>query len=207
MYVAYVIFISERFYFYIPYSGSYLVRLPYIILTLWRPVVTICTTRFNLKIYVLPTQYTYVFYTDLTMNSCYYLIGFYNRGGACLLRGKNWVLNENLINWWPFSSTLPPLVVTVALCLSFFGRLWRSRRPFTADAHVRPHVSPCDICAKQSATAAGFHLSTLVFPCWYHSISTPYSSSSTCCSYQKGKGRSREPPKKVILFWKSGSIG
>ena len=32
-----------------------------------------------------------------------------------------------------------------------------------------------------------FYLSTLVFPCQYHSTNSPYSSSSTRCSYQKDK--------------------
>jgi hypothetical protein len=42
-------------------------------LTLYSPVVTLCTTRFNIqKFYVLPTQCIYVFCTDLRTNSDYF---------------------------------------------------------------------------------------------------------------------------------------
>jgi len=59
------------------------------------------TTRFNIhKVYVLPTQYTYVFCVDLRTNSYYfpiqhYLTGFYNRDGVCLLRGTDWIFIYN----------------------------------------------------------------------------------------------------------------
>jgi len=54
-----------------------------------------CTTRFNIyQLYVLPTQCIYVFCMDLRTNSGYfpveyYLTGFYNRVGMCLLRGTD----------------------------------------------------------------------------------------------------------------------
>jgi hypothetical protein len=42
-------------------------------LTLKTPVVTICTTRFNIpKLNVLPTQYIYVFCIDLRTKSDYF---------------------------------------------------------------------------------------------------------------------------------------
>ena len=69
--------------------------------TLESPVVTICTTRFNIhKFYVLPTQFIYVFCVDLRTNSDYFpiqheLTGFYNRDEVCLLRGTDWVLIYN----------------------------------------------------------------------------------------------------------------
>jgi len=44
-------------------------------LTLWTPVVTICTARFNIQqFYVLPTQCIYVFCVDLRTNSDYFPI-------------------------------------------------------------------------------------------------------------------------------------
>jgi hypothetical protein len=56
-----------------------------------------CAVRFNIQqFYVLPTQCIYVFCVDLRPNRDYfpiqqYLAGCYNRGGACLLRGTDWV--------------------------------------------------------------------------------------------------------------------
>lgn len=49
-----------------------------------------CVRHQNL--YILPTQYIYIFGMDLTTNSNYFLlqlelIGFYNGEGRCLLRG------------------------------------------------------------------------------------------------------------------------
>ena len=67
-------------------------------LTIYSPVVTICTTRFNIhKFYVLPTQCIYVFCVDLRTNSDYFpiqhlLTGSYNRDRVCLLRGTDWAL-------------------------------------------------------------------------------------------------------------------
>jgi hypothetical protein len=39
-------------------------------------------------------------------------------------------------------------------------------RPLTAEARV----SPCGICGGLSGTGTGFSLSSLVFPCQYHSV-------------------------------------
>jgi len=66
------------------------------------PVVTICTTRFNIRqFYVLPTQCMYVFCVDLRTKSDYFpiqreLAGFYNRDVVCLLRGTDWNFKDNL---------------------------------------------------------------------------------------------------------------
>jgi hypothetical protein len=48
-----------------------------------------------------------------------------------------------------------------------------SRRPLTAEAHVRSRVSPCEICVGQSGTGTGFSPSTSVFPCQFLSIGAP----------------------------------
>jgi hypothetical protein len=45
-----------------------------------------------------------------------------------------------------------------------------SRRPLTAEYHVRARVSPRGICGEQSGTGTGFSQSYVVFPCQYHSI-------------------------------------
>ena len=53
--------------------------------------------QFNIQqLYALPTQFIYVFCIYLRTNSdlCHLehkLVGFYNRGEKCLLRGTNWV--------------------------------------------------------------------------------------------------------------------
>jgi hypothetical protein len=62
-----------------------------------------------------------------------------------------------------------------------------SRRPLKVDARVRSQVSPCEICSGQNGTGTGLSPSTSVFLCLYDSTNAPYSSSSTRCSYQKGK--------------------
>ena len=66
------------------------------VLTLYNPVVTLCTSWFNTQqFYVLPAQHIYAFCVDLRTNSDYFpiqhkLTGFYNRDEKCLLRGKDW---------------------------------------------------------------------------------------------------------------------
>jgi hypothetical protein len=57
--------------------------------------------QFNIhKFNVLPTQCIYVFCVHLRTNIDYllikhYLIGFYNRGRVCLLRGTDWVFKSD----------------------------------------------------------------------------------------------------------------
>jgi hypothetical protein len=58
------------------------------------------------------------------------------------------------------------------------------RRPPTAKPRVRARVGPCGICDGQSGTVTDFPPSTSVFPCQFHSSSTPL----------LGKGQ------KVIIF-------
>jgi hypothetical protein len=48
-----------------------------------------------------------------------------------------------------------------------------SRRPPTAEARFRSRISPCGICGGQSGTGSGFSRSASVFPCQFHSTSTP----------------------------------
>jgi hypothetical protein len=48
-----------------------------------------------------------------------------------------------------------------------------SRRPLTAEAWVRSRVSPCWICGGQGGTGTGFHPSSSVFPCQFHSTGAP----------------------------------
>ena len=53
--------------------------------------------QFNIQqLYVLPTLYLCVLYLSENSDLChlqYKLIGFYNQGEKCLLRGTNWVFN------------------------------------------------------------------------------------------------------------------
>jgi len=57
--------------------------------------------QFNAQqFHVLPTQIIYVFCMGLRTNCDYFpiqhlLIGFYNRGRECLLRGTNWVFKSD----------------------------------------------------------------------------------------------------------------
>jgi hypothetical protein len=48
-----------------------------------------------------------------------------------------------------------------------------SRRPLTAEARVRSRVGPCEISGGQTGTGSCFSLSTLVFPCQFHSTGAP----------------------------------
>jgi len=57
----------------------------------------LCTTKFHMI-----TQHIHVFCLDLRTNSDYFtvqhwLTGFYNWQGVCLLRGTDWIFNQN--NW------------------------------------------------------------------------------------------------------------
>jgi len=65
--------------------------------TLYSLMVTIHTTRFNIKIIcILPAEFICAFWMDLgTNNNCclsqYLLIGFCNQGVACLSCGPHWI--------------------------------------------------------------------------------------------------------------------
>jgi hypothetical protein len=61
------------------------------------------------------------------------------------------------------------------------------RRPPTAEVRARSQVSPCEICGGHRGTVTGFSPRTSVFPCQYHAIIFPHSSSSACCSYRQYK--------------------
>ena len=65
----------------------------------------------------------------------------------------------------------------------------------------RSQVSQCEICGRQSGTGTGFSPNTSHFPDQHHSIDSPYTSSSTYCSYQKKKTDApSENKKKAMLF-------
>ena len=83
-----------------------------------------------------------------------------------------------------------------------------SSRPLIAEARVRSHFSPCEICSGQSSIGEGFSSGTSVFPCQYHSTGALYSFPLTHYSYRKDKrSKPGNLPKKAVLFRKSGSIG
>jgi hypothetical protein len=58
---------------------------------------------------------------------------------------------------------------------------------FTVEARVRAHASPYETCDGQSGTEEHSCRSSSARPSQYSSTSDPYSSSSTCCSYQKDR--------------------
>jgi len=49
-----------------------------------------------------------------------------------------------------------------------------SCQSLTAEANVHSQASLCGYCGGQGGTGTGFTLSTVVFPCHYDSINTPY---------------------------------
>ena len=62
-----------------------------------------------------------------------------------------------------------------------------SRRLHTVEAQIRFQFNSCAVCGGNSGSEEGFPPSNSVSSCQYHSAINPYSSSSTCCSYQKDK--------------------
>ena len=62
-----------------------------------------------------------------------------------------------------------------------------SRMFHTVETQVRFQFNPCEVCVGQSGSEEGFSPSNSVLSCQYPSSITPYSSSSTCFSYQKDK--------------------
>ena len=99
------------------------------------------------------------------------LIGFYNWGEVCLLRGTAWISNYN--------SVLPQLkgrtVIHTAILL-----------PITPAAWVRYQVVLCKNWRGQNGTGTDFTPRSSVFPRQYHSTIAPRSSLSPYC-YQKDK--------------------
>jgi hypothetical protein len=68
-------------------------------------------------------------------------------------------------------------------------------RPLTAEASLLSQVSPCEIYGGQMALGQVFPPSTSVLLCQCHYTNVPFSSSSTCCSYEKKK---RAKPKILL---------
>ena len=72
------------------------VRVQSLTLTFQSLAVSLCTTRFNIQKFYMALALLWVFYTDIRTDSnfCFRqhkVIGFYDRGGKCLLCGTNWV--------------------------------------------------------------------------------------------------------------------
>jgi len=59
-----------------------------------------------------------------------------------------------------------------------------SRWSVSGEFRIRSHASSCEVNGGPSGTGTGFTPSTSVLPCQYRSTNAPYSSSSTCFSYQ-----------------------
>jgi len=73
------------------------------------------------------------------------------------------------------------------------------RRPLTADARVRIHAIPCEICDGENVTGTGFCATTSVVPCLRHFTNALCSSSSARCCYQKNK-RAKPEKSTPIVF-------
>jgi hypothetical protein len=157
-------------------------------LNLWRPVVIICTTRFNIQqFYFLPTQCIYFVlcgsqnkhllfpYTTLT--------GFYIRDRVCLLRGTDWIFKQFRLVW-------------------VF-----KRRPLNEEAQVQFQVSPCAICCAQSVTLTGFTPGTSVSPVSVipPMLHTDLQLNTTLT--KRTSGRNLRTFQKAMLFRKSGTMG
>jgi len=82
-----------------------------------------------------------------------------------------------------------------------------SRRPLTAETHVRSQASTHEICGRHSGTGTDFSPSTSVFPWQYHSTNASYSSSSTWCRHEKDERAKSGNLHKAVVFMKSGSAG
>jgi hypothetical protein len=86
-----------------------------------------------------------------------------------------------------------------------FGRMYRADlwyRVLTARAWLQSLVNPCAICDDRVAQGQVFDR---LFQ--HQSINVPFSSSSTCWSYQKDKRAKTGNRHKAMLFQKSGSVG
>ena len=90
-----------------------------------------------------------------------------------------------------------------------------SRRPFRAKARIPSQASTYELCGGRCGTVASFAQNISVFSCQYNFTNDPYSPSTICCSYQKGKqantknfiesnalvGNRRERGRKVLLHF------
>lgn len=63
-------------------------------------------------------------------------------------------------------------------------------------------VKPCAICDDRVAQGQVFDR-----PCQHHSTNVPFSSSSTCWSYEKDKQAKTGKQNKAMMFQKTGSVG
>ena len=80
-------------------------------------------------------------------------------------------------------------------------------RVVTAEARIQSQASPCNIYGGQSGTGTGFSPTTSVFPCQYHSTSTPYTYSSARSFLTQGQtGESWEPSNKLCSFGNRGAL-
>jgi hypothetical protein len=77
----------------------------------------------------------------------------------CLLRGTDWIFTHIAGEIW-----------SVDRAMVQEGSCWS----LTAEARVRPEVSPHDICGRQSGSVTVFSPNTSVSPCQYHSANAPY---------------------------------
>jgi hypothetical protein len=82
-----------------------------------------------------------------------------------------------------------------------------SHRPVTSETRKRSQVSQRENCGEGSNSRTGLSRNTSVFPCLYHSTNDSYSSSSTCCSYQKDKRAKPGNLLEAMPFRKSGCVG
>jgi len=147
-------------------------------------VVIICTTRFYIKKFsVLPTQCIYVYFMWISEQTEF--IGMYS------------------INWLVFitkTECIYCLVQSEILCVREVVLVLHSYR---AEANIRSHICPCEICGGQSGAGKYFSPSTSVFPCLYHSTSAPYWPSYSHYIYQKGKRSKLGNTHEAMFLWRS----
>jgi hypothetical protein len=93
----------------------------------------------------------------------------------------------------PFSNLLVHCTVRTRRTVSHvcYYAIQRLGRSVTSQSSLRPGFDLRSVRVRfvvnKVALGHVFLLSASLFPCQYHSTIAPYSSSSTCCSYQKDK--------------------
>jgi hypothetical protein len=84
----------------------------------------------------------------------------------------------------------------VCVCVYVCARQYNKRRALAQTPNLRPYFAedrarslfiPYEICVWRIGTETNSCFSTSVFSCQFHCTIAPYSSSTTCCSYQKDK--------------------